>query len=100
MKKTKHLFLATGGTGGHVFPAIATAEYLQANDCKVGISFDQRCAHLFPKDFIPTDKLILNNNKSGKNITALLKNFFYIYSNCYKAIFHFVRKRPTAILAL
>ena len=99
MKKDSHLFMATGGTGGHIFPSIATAEYLQTNNQKFSISYDQRCANLFPDNFAPIEKLILRDCQPCRNMLILLKNFFFIYLNCCVALIYFFRKRPKAILA-
>ena len=39
---TKKILIATGGTGGHIFPAYSLANYLDKNNIKVKITIDKR----------------------------------------------------------
>lgn len=75
MTQNKKILLATGGTGGHVFPAIALGEYLQQNKCDVAFSSDARGAKYFtPYDF--TVKKIQSASPSGsliKKIVAMIR---------------------------
>ena len=47
MTQNKRVLLATGGTGGHVFPAIALGKFLQENGYEVEFSTDARGAKYF-----------------------------------------------------
>lgn len=47
MTQNKKILLATGGTGGHVFPAIALGDFLQKQGHKVAFSTDARGAKYF-----------------------------------------------------
>ena len=42
MIKRKKIVIATGGTGGHVFPAYSLASYLLKNNYNVNITIDER----------------------------------------------------------
>ena len=42
MIKRKKIVIATGGTGGHVFPAYSLASYLLKNNYNVNITIDKR----------------------------------------------------------
>ena len=42
MNKKKKILIATGGTGGHVFPAYSLANYLIKNDYHVKLTTDKR----------------------------------------------------------
>ena len=37
----KKILIATGGTGGHIFPAYGLANYLINNNCNVKVSTDK-----------------------------------------------------------
>ena len=57
MKKKLHIWIATGGTGGHVFPALAVAEELVARNARVTISCDGRVR-----------KMVLSGRPKGASI--------------------------------
>jgi UDP-N-acetylglucosamine--N-acetylmuramyl-(pentapeptide) pyrophosphoryl-undecaprenol N-acetylglucosamine transferase len=63
----KKILIATGGTGGHVFPAYSLANYLENKDYKVTLTSDKRGLS-YLKDYkrfnlisIPATPLIKNN---------------------------------------
>ena len=61
---TKKILIATGGTGGHVFPAYSLANYLVSKDYNVKLTSDKRGLN-YLKDYkkfdfinLPTTPLI------------------------------------------
>ena len=63
----KKILIATGGTGGHVFPAYSLANYLIKNDYEVKLTLDKRGLK-YLKDYkkfdlinIPSSPLIKKN---------------------------------------
>ena len=50
MKTNKRILIATGGTGGHVFPAYSLAKHFIKNDYFVKITTDKRGLN-YPKDY-------------------------------------------------
>ena len=66
----KRILLATGGTGGHVFPAIALGKFLQESGYEVEFSTDARGTKYFVQyDF----KLHIVKSASPNGISSLLK---------------------------
>ena len=63
----KKIIIATGGTGGHVFPAYSLANYLKHKQFKVKLTSDKR-GSIYLKDYnnldllkIPSSPLIKKN---------------------------------------
>ena len=50
MIKKKKILIATGGTGGHVFPAYSLANYLMKSNYNVELTLDYRSFH-YLKDY-------------------------------------------------
>ena len=62
MMKNKKLLVMAGGTGGHVFPAIAVAQFLQKQEwdiCWLGTK-DRMEALLVPKHGIPISFILIS----------------------------------------
>lgn len=70
--EAKNILITTGGTGGHIFPAIVLGDYLQERKCNVLMIGDERSENQISKTFI-NHKIIksdyrINSIKSVKNI--------------------------------
>ncbi len=77
-QSTAPIFLAAGGTGGHVFPAIAVADALQVRGHEIQIVTDRRGKHLIP-DNLPCMVISAASPYSGGlflRIAALAKLAF------------------------
>lgn len=98
MKKKKLLVMA-GGTGGHVFPAIAVAQTLQKQEwdiCWLGTK-DRMEAQLVPKYAIPI-RFIQISGLRGKGIKALFNAPFTILRAVLQAKKLFKKKSLTLYL--
>lgn len=101
MQRAKRLLVMAGGTGGHVFPAIAVAQYLQQQGweiCWLGTA-DRMEAQLVPKHGIPI-KFIQISGLRGKGIKALLKAPFAIARAVLQARKIIQDYQPDAVLGM
>ena len=53
MKRKSNIILSTGGSGGHVFPAIAISDEMKKLKIEHSILTDKRCEKFFSKRNIP-----------------------------------------------
>lgn len=83
-KAKKNILVATGGTGGHIFPAISLANFLIKNNYELSLTTDKR-GYKYLKDF---DELNLNIISSG---TIFSKNPFIIISGISKVLFSILK---------
>lgn len=100
MNKKKLLVMA-GGTGGHVFPAIAVAQELQKQGwdiCWLGTK-DRMEAQLVPKHGIPI-RFIQISGLRGKGIKALLGAPFAILRAVLQAKKIIEEEKPDAVLGM
>lgn len=97
----KRLLVMAGGTGGHVFPAIAVAQYLQQQGweiCWLGTA-DRMEAQLVPKHHIPIQFIQISGLR-GKGINALLSAPFRIFRAVLQARKIINAYQPHAVLGM
>ena len=97
----KKLLVMAGGTGGHVFPAIAVARELQQQGweiCWLGTK-DRMEADLVPKHGIPIEFIQISGLK-GKGVGALLKAPFAILRAVMQACKIIKKFKPDAVLGM
>lgn len=97
----KKLLVMAGGTGGHVFPAIAVARELQAQGWEIRWlgTKDRMEADLVPKHGIAIDFIEISGLK-GKGISALLKAPFAIFKAVLQARKIIKSYKPDAVLGM
>jgi len=100
MIKKKKIVIATGGTGGHVFPAYSLASYLLKNNYNVNITIDERGLK-YLKDYknlsltkIPSSPLI------KKNTLKLLVSIFIISISVLKSLIFLLFNRPSIVFGM
>lgn len=101
MNKSKKLLVMAGGTGGHVFPAIAVAQTLQQQGweiCWLGTK-DRMEAKLVPEHGIPI-RFIQISGLRGKGIKALLNAPFAILRAIFQAKKIIQEEKPNAVLGM
>lgn len=100
-RMSKKLLVMAGGTGGHVFPAIAVAQYLQKlgwEICWLGTK-DRMEAQLVPKHGIPIEFIQISGVR-GKGIFALLKAPFAVFRAVLQARKIIQKQQPNAVLGM
>lgn len=97
----KKLLVMAGGTGGHVFPAIAVARELQKQGWEIRWlgTKDRMEAELVPKHGIPIEFIQISGIK-GKGLGALIKAPFAIFKAVMQARRIIKNYRPNAVLGM
>ncbi|OOF42034.1 undecaprenyldiphospho-muramoylpentapeptide beta-N-acetylglucosaminyltransferase [Rodentibacter rarus] len=101
MNKQKKLLVMAGGTGGHIFPAIAVAQTLQKQGwaiCWLGTK-DRMEAQLVPQYGIPI-RFIQISGLRGKGIKALLTAPYAILRAVLQAKKIIQQEKPDAVLGM
>ena len=96
----KKILIATGGTGGHVFPAYSLANYLTNKNFSVKLTVDERGRN-YLKDYnnldlinIPSSPLIKNN--IFKLLLSILTNFFSLL----KSLLFLFNNKPLIVFGM
>ena len=93
----KKILIATGGTGGHVFPAYSLARYLTNHDYDVEITSDKRGLDFLQnyKDLKITK--IPSSSLKRKNLSKSLISLITIFFSIVKSILILSSKRPLIV---
>jgi UDP-N-acetylglucosamine--N-acetylmuramyl-(pentapeptide) pyrophosphoryl-undecaprenol N-acetylglucosamine transferase len=101
MKTFKNkILIATGGTGGHVFPAYSLAKNLIKNNFKVEIATDQR-GYKYLKNY-KNIKLIINNSATifKKKIISTICSVFIIFFSYLRCLLVLYRAKPSLVFGM
>jgi UDP-N-acetylglucosamine--N-acetylmuramyl-(pentapeptide) pyrophosphoryl-undecaprenol N-acetylglucosamine transferase len=100
MIKKKKILIATGGTGGHVFPAYSLANYLMINNYNVKLTVDKRGSK-YLKDY-PKLKLIKipSSPLVKKNILGFLFSIFIISFSILRSLIFLLFNRPSIVFGM
>ena len=100
MKKEskRHIWIATGGTAGHIFPALAVADELMARGHRVTVSTDARGArHISPDKYAVSH--IWAAGVGAKNPLTQILSLFKIAISAIALAIRFWTERPDKIVA-
>ncbi len=95
------IMIMAGGTGGHVFPALAVADYLQLAGHQVSWLGTKKGieARLVPEAGISIDWLSVSGLR-GKGVVSLLLAPFMLLKACYQASKIIRQRQPDVVLGL
>tara|TARA_X000000368_G_C23053226_1_gene722508 strand:+ start:952 stop:2037 length:1086 start_codon:yes stop_codon:yes gene_type:complete len=92
----KYIVIATGGTGGHIFPALGLANYLNSVGFNSVLTSDKRGVRFIDNSTINKTKIIEGTSLNKKNFFSFLK----IFNAIVKSIFFLIAKRPKFIFGM
>ena len=102
MKSTNNnkIIIATGGTGGHIFPAYSLAKNLIKNDLSVEIMTDKRGLKFLNK--YKDVKLIFNNSATifKKNILDLVLSVFVVFFSYIRSLVILYKTKPIVVFGM
>ena len=99
--KAKHILIMAGGTGGHIFPALAIAKELSARGARLSWLGANRGMEntLVPKHDIPIHTVSAVGLR-GKNLSSLLKAPFLLTKALLQTFKVFKQLKPEAVLGM
>tara|TARA_X000000950_G_scaffold262443_1_gene333695 strand:- start:1 stop:1095 length:1095 start_codon:yes stop_codon:yes gene_type:complete len=96
----KKIVIATGGTGGHVFPAYSLANYLKNKNFSIKLTSDKR-GSIYLKDYNNLNLVKISSSPIiKKNIFKLFYSFFIISFSIIKSLLILLFDRPSLVLGM
>ena len=98
---SKRIVIMAGGTGGHVFPALAVAQNLQASGWQVSWMGTQKGleARVVPANHIDIDWMTVEGIR-GKGLLSKFKAVFKLMKACLQARRILKQRRPNLVLGM
>ena len=96
----KKILIATGGTGGHVFPAYALANYLKGKNYDLQLTTDSR-GYFYLKEHKSLNLVKLPSSPlEKKNLFKLLFSFLVIMFSIIRSLLFLLNNRPSIIFGM
>ena len=96
----KKIVVATGGTGGHIFPASGLAEYLTQHDFHVDIITDER-GYRFLNNYDNFNIKVINSATIfKKNLIKKIIAFFTIIFSTIKSLIFLIKIKPAIVFGM
>ncbi len=96
----KKILIATGGTGGHIFPAYSLAKYLINNNFQVQMTTDKRGAK-YLKDYKSLNLVEFPSSPLKKeNILTILSSTIIIFFSIIKSLMFLLFNRPSIVFGM
>ncbi len=101
MSKTKKILIMAGGTGGHVFPALAIAKNLRSHSTQVEWLGTVKGLE---RNLVPKNGFFLHRVMAvglrGKNIISLIKAPFFLTVALFQTVKVFITFRPDIVVGM
>ena len=96
----KKIVIATGGTGGHVFPAYSLANYLKNKNFSIKLTSDKR-GSIYLKDYDNLNLVEISSSPLIKqNIFKLFNSFLIIFFSIIRSFLILIFDRPALVLGM
>ena len=92
----KKILISTGGSGGHVIPAITLYDHYKEN-FETFLTTDKRGYKYINNNNYPC--YIINAPKASKNIVILTYNLFLFFTSIFKSFFYLRKKKIDFLLS-
>ncbi len=97
----KRIVIMAGGTGGHVFPALAVAQYLREKDWDISWIGTRKGmeSKVVSAENIEIDMLAVAGIR-GKGVFSKIKNIFLLLKSCLQAMCILRNRKPDVVLGM
>ena len=92
------VIIATGGTGGHIFPALAVADELVSIGVKPIFLCDKRGEKFITRDYKIDTMILPIKNFHSITILQVIKNIYLLLLSIFKSIYILLKVRPCVVL--
>lgn len=99
-KNKKKILIATGGTGGHVFPAYSLASHFLKKNISTEIVIDKRGYKFIEKYDFPKIKIINSSTLFKKNPISFIVASLKIFSAFFQSFFYLINSKPTIVFGM
>ena len=96
----KKILIATGGTGGHIFPALSLAKYLMKKNFFVKLTTDLRGFRYLKNDKNLKSIILSSSPLVSKNIFKLTYSILIIIFSIIKSVLFLIFNRPSIIIGM
>lgn len=94
----KKILICTGGTGGHIFPAISLVQYLKKKKFNVDLITDYRAKRFINNLNLRNITFINVQTPTGKKGLGLIYSLFLIFFSFLYSVFFLLFKKPQLII--
>lgn len=95
-KNKKYIIIATGGTGGHIFPALSLKNELEKHNFLVKVTADNKFAKFY--NFDEDHILIDSANFSNRSPIAVLRSLYSLAKGFVKALLLIYKYKPKYVI--